>query len=210
MSDDWIDPRAESRQRKRAAAELFGIAVLAGLVVLVGLKFIPSHSSGASASGPRPLDSLTNSATPSARPHSSASAPAQSPQASSTSSPTRRHRRHPVASCPTSAACTLPTDGGRLVDAINRYRSRHGVGSVPGQVSKAAQECAIGNGDTSNCPPSYYWEPVPRWSGRQVLVKIEGNGGADYLLDPSVKKFQVGWAYDPSSGEYFCAVVAVY
>jgi len=217
LSDDWVDPRVEARRRKRAAVALIGIGVLAGLVVLLGVGvFKAQTASKTTASGPRPLDSLLNSATPSAARHaSSSSAPgsrASSASAGSASpTPTPTKTRHPVASCPTSTPCMLSQDGGDLIGAINRYRAAHGVAQVPGKVSVPAERCAIGNGDSANCPPSYYWEPVTRWKGKDVVEKIVNNGGgAEYLLDPSVKSIAVGWAYDPVSKTYYGTVVTHY
>jgi hypothetical protein len=213
MSGDWVDPTAESRERRRAAVGLLGMALLAAIVVLVAVTFLnPNGSSNGSGSGPRPLDSLTNSATP----HSSGSATkgGRSSSARPTASPKRTatptHTKPPRTSCPTSSPCTLSTDGGDMIGAINAYRKQNGVAPIQGTVSRAAQQCAIQNGDSSACPSSYYWEPVSAWDGKQVVQKIIGNGGGAYLLDPSISSFAVGWSFDPGSKQYDCAVVAHY
>lgn len=211
MSDEWGDPDGESRQRRKAAVALFGMAVLAAIIVLVAVTFLnPGKSDNSGGGGPRPLDSLTNSAapSPSSASGSGSSRSSSAPRRPSHSSASSSHSRtkHPSASCPTDSACTLNTDGGDLIGAINAYRARQGVAPVKGVVTKAAQRCAIDNGDSSACPSSYYWEPVPRWNGRQVVKKIIGNGGGSYLLDPGTKDFAVGWAYDPAAGQYYCAV----
>ena len=105
----------------------------------------------------------------------------------------------------------LTTDGGNLIGAINKYRLAHGVPSVPGKVSTAAERCSVGNGDSGNCPQYYYWEPVSRWKGKDVVEKIVNNGGgAEYLLNSSVKSIEVGWALDPTSRTFYATVVTHY
>jgi hypothetical protein len=212
VSGDWSDPDTESRQRRNAAFALLGMAVLAVVVVLVAVTFLNPKKTDTSGGGPRPLDSLTNSPSPSPRSATgsgSSGSPSASPRSShSSASPSPSHTKHPVGSCPTDSPCTLSTDGGDLIGAINAYRARQGVGPAQGVVTKATQRCAIQNGDSSACPFAYYWEPVPHWNGRQVVEKIIGNGGGSYLLNPATKTFAVGWAYDPAAGQYYCAVAA--
>jgi hypothetical protein len=112
------------------------------------------------------------------------------------------------ASCETSSPCELPTDVGNAVGALNDYRAKHGVDPVNGAVTKAAQECALAAGEVSSCPSGYFWEPVPR-SGQQVIEKIAAQSdGPSWLLDKSMTRVEVGWAYIPSSHSYEVALVA--
>jgi hypothetical protein len=132
-------------------------------------------------------------------PHKSSTHPAPSQSVPATGGP---------ASCETSAPCALPTDVGNAVGALNDYRAQHGLDPVNGAVTKAAQDCAMGNGEVSSCPSGYFWEPVPR-SGRQVIEKIAAQpNGPSWLLDRSMTKVEVGWVYIPSSHSYEVAMVA--
>jgi hypothetical protein len=90
---------------------------------------------------------------------------------------------------------------------VNAYRASHGVAPVHGTVTRSAQACAVSSGNT--CPSHYFWEPVGR-SGRQVVNKIAASGGkgVGFLLDRSLRKIEVGWAYIPGSHSYECAIVA--
>lgn len=138
--------------------------------------------------------------------HSSSTKPKPRPKPRGSTQSTSR-RPGPV-SCPTASPCVLPDDVGNAVQALNDYRAAHGQPVVPGSVTKAAQDCAVNNGDESSCPSGYYWEPVGR-SGSEVITKIAASGkGTGWLLNPSMEAVQVGWAYIPSSKSYECVLVS--
>ncbi|HEY2271608.1 MAG TPA: hypothetical protein VGH30_02455 [Jatrophihabitantaceae bacterium] len=206
-------------ERRRAAIALAVLAV--GALVLVAIMVYVFGSNGKTTSGnPISVSGPSGPAvTVTGGPHNSPSSHHQS------------HRNHPThnpsqnpssaiapsqsvpatggpSSCETSSPCELPTDVGNAVGALNDYRAGHGVDPVNGAVTKAAQECALANGQTSSCPSGYFWEPVPR-SGRQVIEKIAAqSSGSSWLLDKTMTRVEVGWVYIPSSHSYEVAVVA--
>jgi hypothetical protein len=108
--------------------------------------------------------------------------------------------------CPGSAPCVLAGDPGQLVVALNHLRAQHGLPAVSGTATHAAQTCAANDGDTGSCPSTYYWEPVEAQDGKEVLDKIEGNGGTSFLLSPTLKAVTVGWAYVPGNKTYECTL----
>ena len=95
----------------------------------------------------------------------------------------------------------LQGDAGRAIQVVNAYRRQHGVGALPGSVSKAAQTCALGNG--SNCAGSWAETQIATLDGRAVVDKIAQRGR---LLDPALKSFGIGWAYDPTQKQYYFAI----
>jgi hypothetical protein len=203
-------------ERRRAAIALGVLAV--GALVLVAIMVYVFGSRGDTTSG-KP----TNVANPSGPavtvtggPHNSPSTQHRSHNKSSkppkSSTHTAPSQSVPAtggpASCETSSPCELPTDAGNAVGALNAYRAQHGVSPVNGAVTKAAQECALANGQVSSCPSGYFWEPVPR-SGHQVIQKIAAQpSGPGWLLDKTMKRVEVGWVYIPSSHSYEVAMVA--
>lgn len=207
MVDD-PGPEVESDMRRRAAWLLGMLALVAVLFVVVMTSLIgtDSGSNGNANGGPGPLDGsiATSQARSSSTPHGSSSSrtathakPTHAKPAASTSSATKR-----VASCPTSQPCALDQDIGNAIDAINAYRVQHGQPSVPGTVSAKAKACALANG--SGCSGGWAESQVPGPSGSAAVKKIIQFGK---LLDPQLKSFGVGWAYDPGSKQYFFAIV---
>lgn len=187
------DEPADSDLRKRAAWLLAMLAVVAGLFVLLFTTLLGGSGGGGKGDQAGPDDSLApNAATVVTH------APSHSPSGSSSASSTHAA----TASCPTSAACALEGDIGGAVDAINAYRTQHDQQAVPGRVSSAAKQCALANG--SGCTGGWAESQVSRPTGNAAVAKISSLGR---LLDPAMKSFEVGWAYDPQSKQYFFAII---
>jgi hypothetical protein len=191
-------------ERRRAAVVLGVIAVVALALVAIMLHTLGKSGDHAAPSttsvrtGPAVI--ATGGSSRPARSSTSKPAPARS------STPSVLARRGRI-SCPTSAPCSLGSDVGHAVRALNDYRTSHGRKSVSGAVSRSARICAVTNGN--DCPSDYFWEPVGR-SGSQVIQKIAASGGKGigWLLDRSTIAVEVGWAYLPRSHSFNCAVIA--
>ena len=69
-------------------------------------------------------------------------------------------------------------------------------------MSAAAQRCAFTNG--SKCSGGWAESQVAQPTGAAALAKIMSLGK---LLDPHLKSFDVGWAYDPNGHQYYFAIV---
>jgi hypothetical protein len=100
------------------------------------------------------------------------------------------------------------------VAALNSFRASHGQHAVPGTASSQAQECALGEGSGPSCQPHYAWEPVPTQDGVRVITMVASRSdGMQWLLDPAMSSFSVGWAYTPGAqggpGRYSCAILKV-
>ena len=199
-----LPDEGDSEIRKRAAWLLGMLALVAALFVGIMIAFVgnsggggknnagpvgPTSPTPGSTSKPAPTSSAGRSTT-SQRPTSSAAAP-------STSAVPRGS-----ASCPTSAKCALTGDIGNAVAAVNAYRTQHGKPALPGTIAADAAKCALTNG--SDCPDSYAESQVPGPNGTTAVAKVESLAK---LLDPAMKSFGVGWAYDPGSKAYYFAVV---
>jgi hypothetical protein len=103
----------------------------------------------------------------------------------------------------------VPGDDGGAVAAVNAFRVSHGGKAVPGTVSAQAQQCALRQGGGPTCVPHYAWQPTPVQDGARAVAGIAGRGdGTQWLLDPAVTSFSVGWAYAPGTG-YQLAVLKV-
>ncbi len=204
--------RVGDGERRRAAVAL-GVLAVAALALVVVMIYAFGSSENNGAAGPTltaptgPAVTVTGGGSQSPPPTSSGQPHPKHTKTSTSASSSSSSFSGPV-SCPTAAPCSLPQDVGNVIQALNDYRTAHGAKAVPGSVTQAARDCALGNGDTSSCPSGYFWEPVGR-SGTQVIAKIASGGkGTSFLLDPSLKSVEVGWAYIPSSHGYECAVVA--
>lgn len=204
---DETDPGADSELRRRAAWLLGMLAIVAILFVVVMTTVLGSGGKSHNAVFPAPLDSLSASqpATPGSTAKSSAPASHRSSAAHShaRSTPTTHPpTTHGPASCPSQQPCAVAGDIGNAVGAINSYRTSHGQNSVPGSVSQAAVKCAVSNG--GDCSGSWAESQVATASGEAAVRKIIEFG---QLLDPRLRSFEVGWAYDPGAKQYYFAIV---
>lgn len=199
------DSGDEDDSRRRA---FVGLAVLGGLAALVVLLLVlivsvfrgGEHGRKLAATSAPTSVTTANSATPSTSTVSSPSTPPTTPRASSSASP--RRTGNP---CPSSTACPLPGDDGGVVAALNNFRTRHGLATVPGRSSPQAQQCALAQGDGPACASHFAWETVSKQDGAQVISLIVGRN-ADWLLDRAMTSVSVGWAYVPGTGQYECAI----
>jgi hypothetical protein len=193
----------ERHARKRAAVTLGALAVVAVLVVvlIVLLSGGPSKKHSSAIADNRPPSASARSTRPAAPPASAHSSPAPPTSSSQSASASPSAKRKPQ---------RVAGDRGDVLGAINAFRARHGVHRIPGAVTTAAVACAAGSGDQSSCPSSYFWEPVSGADGAQVVQKIVAQStGAQFLLDPSLKRVQIGWK-SMGNGEWECAVVGGY
>jgi hypothetical protein len=193
--------------RTRAIWGLVALAIIAVLIVVVLLLIGGSGGHHHGAQPPTGLSQLPSTAlTSSAQPSSpAASSPVTSSAAASKStSPAPTSTANP---CPAAGACAVPGDAGQLVAAVNAFRTGHGRPAATGAVSAQAQQCALTQGDGPSCAPSWAWEPVPSQNGAKAVELIAGRGG-DWLLDPAMTSFSIGWAYAPGTG-YECAILKV-
>ncbi len=188
------DEPAESDLRKRAAWLLAMLAVVAGLCVLLFTTLLGGSGGGSNGNQGGLDDNLG--------PSSAATVVTHSPSPSPSTSGSTSSSAHAPASCPTSSACALDGDVGGAVDAINAYRTQHNQKSVPGSVSSAAKKCALANG--SGCTGGWAESQVSKPTGAAAVAKISKLGR---LLDPSMTSFEVGWAYDPQSKQYYFAII---
>jgi hypothetical protein len=225
---------AEERWRHAWAAFVLGaIAVVAlGLIAFVLtssrppahsaappmlLTEIPSQTSssqGASTPPPSTGTSSRPSTAPSAtgasvavvERHSSAAAPTSAPSAvvSRPAQPIAAPR--PAAPCRTDEPCVVGGDAA-VAAALTAYRNGHGrPGAVHAAVSPAAQQCALTAGDGPTCAGPFAVARVADRSGESVIREI-GTGVGNWLLDPKLTGVEIGWAYDPSSGQYVCVLM---
>ncbi|MBN9619802.1 MAG: hypothetical protein J0H43_08730, partial [Actinobacteria bacterium] len=104
--------------------------------------------------------------------------------------------------CPGTTTCVLTGDVGNAIAAINAYRTQHGQPAVSGAVSPAAQTCALNNGN--GCTGGWAETEVPAPDGPAAVQKILQFAK---LLDPGLKNFGVGWAYDPGAKLYYFAII---
>lgn len=81
------------------------------------------------------------------------------------------------------------------------------MGAVPSVVTGAAQQCAVTGGDGASCGNPFAVAREWRQSGWQAIRDI-GSGTGNFLLDPALRRVQVGWAYDPPTGQYVCVLIA--
>lgn len=196
---DDTDPKVESDLRRRAAWLLGMLVVVAILFVVVLTVVLNTGKGKQGSSGPGALDSFA-----AGQPTSTAASPTRRSTPSHPSSSAARSSVPPsgTTSCPTQQTCVLSGDIGNGVQAINAYRTQHGQPAVPGQVSAAAQTCALHNGD--GCTGGWAETELAAPDGQEAVQKILPFA---QLLDPQLKSIDVGWAYDPGAKLYYFAII---
>lgn len=158
----------------------------------------PSATSSTTASGtPTPTPSHTKIVTPTPTPSSTHSTPTPTPSSSTA---------HSTFPCPNQAPCIVGGDGGHAIDAVNAYRASlpHPLGPAQGAIGGGAQQCALGEvtQDETACGSTYAYSIESTQSGTLAVHDI--TQGSNWF-DTKNLKFRVGWAYDPVTGEYYCA-----
>jgi hypothetical protein len=213
VSDLMAGPSDEDVQSRRRA--LWALLVLVLVAVFIGaiMVFVIGSSGGGTHHGLGGSDDTTEPTQSSSRPPTSSAArtgrttptrpPSTSarPKATSTANP-----------CPSTAPCAVADDVGSAVQALNDFRVRHGRPAVPGSASAKAAQCALSQGDGASCRPHYSWQPgAATADGAKVISAIAGRSdGMQWLLDPEMSSFTVGWAYSPGAGgagHYECAIL---
>ena len=178
---------------------LVALAIIAGLIVVILLATSGGSGGHHGGSGPTGLSQLPSE--PPSSPSTTPSTTAASTSASSSTAPTSPVPTSTGNPCGAAKSCAVPGDAGQLVAAINRFRTGHGRAAVTGTVTQQAQQCAVAQGNGPACAPSYAWEPVPTQDG----PKAAGLVSPQWLLDPAMKSFQIGWAY--TNGQWECAIL---
>jgi hypothetical protein len=198
------DSEADSDLRRRAAWLLGMLAVVAVLFIIVMSQVLGGGDNGSANGGPRALDSAVGngSSAPSAPSPSSSSrhssVPAAPTKPASSSTPPALAGKK----CPTHQTCVLDGDIGNGIAAVNDYRTQHGHPAVSGRVSQQAQDCALHNG--SGCSGGWAETELAKAEGPAAVQKILQFA---HLLDPNLKSFEVGWAYDPGAKLYYFAII---
>ena len=205
MAHDVSDQH-ESDIRRRAAWLLGMLALVAALFVTVMVTFFNSGGGSphtvAGPTGPTgPAVRVTGTASTSRGAPSSSPAPRSTSSSTPSSTPSSAASTAATRSCPGSDACALQGDPGDAVRAINDFRDAHGKASIPGSVTKAAQQCALSNG--GNCAGGWALTYGSSLDGAQLVKKIAPRA----KLLTNMNSIQVGWAYDPSSKLYYLATI---
>ena len=105
--------------------------------------------------------------------------------------------------CPGAPACVVPGDGG-VIAAVNAYRAAHHEPPVPGEVSEAAQTCALLKGSGASCVPHYAFTSLQTQDGTLAVGKI-AEFASPWLLDQGISTMSAGWAF--VDGQYECVLL---
>jgi hypothetical protein len=205
---DESDPEVDSDLRRRAAWLLLMLAIVAVLLVVVISALVSTRGDhGTDTSGRKPLDNVATES--------------GSQQQGPIGHHSKKHRRNqhpgqggpttsagttsiPVGSttCPGTETCILQGDPGNAIQAINDFRTAHGLPAVPGSVTPQAQTCALNNG--SGCTGGWAETLLSDPDGEEAVQKIEQFA---HFEDPQLTSIEVGWAYDPGAKLYYFAIV---
>ena len=211
MSDFLAPPpdyEEDDNPRGRAVWGLAALGILAVLVVVI--LFATSGSGGGGhhdqAADTQALSELPAPTSTQAAPSTPSVSTSVSTSVSVSTTPATATSAIPTSTanpCPTAKQCAVPGDAGQLVAAVLRFRASHGAPPVSGTVSPQAQQCALAQGNGPACQPSYAWEPVETQNGPKAVGLV----APQWLLDPTMKSFTVGWAY--AGGQWECAILKV-
>lgn len=201
MVDDQLEDTVRRGEARRRAALMLGVLALGALIIVALILMVGGTSSPSKQSSSRlfPGPGVT------VQPPTSASSKPISTTSSRAVSSTPSALRSTGTTCTTVPGCGLAGDGG-LLAALNALRAQHNLSPVTGTITSAAEKCAAANGDTPNCPGSYFWEPVTTQSGSDVLTKIAAQpSGTSFLLAPRLTSVAIGWVH---AGNWNCALIA--
>jgi hypothetical protein len=162
----------------------------------------PTTSKSASGSAARKSTSPSGSSTATKPRPASTPTPTPTPTHSRTSSPPPI-RNGP---CPNPYPCIVSQDVGDA-GAYAEVTRLSGSTTTSGTITGGAQTCALSKGD--NCPPAAHaCVPVPTLNGRAAVDEAVNLGAKDWLVaNPKLTVFQIGWAYFPSQGVYYFAII---
>jgi hypothetical protein len=200
---DDSTPEVESDLRRRAAWLLVMLAIVAVLlIVVISAVAGKGNDDDGNNAGPGPLDSAatTTSSSPagqqSSRPRTHH--PGNGAEGSTTVStvPTGQ------LSCPTPEPCILDGDIDGSIQAINNFRTQHGLPAVPGSVTPQAQDCALDNG--SGCNGTWAETFLSTPDAQEAVQKIEQYA---HFEDPDLTSVEVGWAYNPGTRLFYFAII---
>lgn len=190
----------ERATRRRAMIALTALAVAAVLVVVFMTRYLHAGVGNPTAQPSVLFEQPSTSASSTAKAQPSSQAPQTSPVQSATPTPTGPP-------C-TGGPCAVPGDAGNALAAVNNYRLAHGQQPAPGAVTPDAAQCALAQGSGASCRPHYAWETLPAQDG-QACVQLIAQRDSAWLLDRSMQSFSVGWAYDPTQQQWYCALLKV-
>jgi hypothetical protein len=189
----------EDGSRGRAVWGLVALAIIAALIVVIMLA-----TTGGSGGHHGAANTTVSSQLPSEPPSTPTTTPTTSAAPSTSASSSASPSAVPTSTgnpCGAAKSCAVPGDAGQLVAAVNAFRTAHGRAAVTGTATPQAQQCAASLGDGPTCAPSYAWEPVATQNGPKAVALVS----PQWLLDPAMKSFQVGWAY--ADGQWECAIL---
>lgn len=205
MSDAEVPP-PESDLRRRAAWLLGMLALVAVLIAVLMITFLGGPGPKKTAVGPGVDDTATPPPLTSSQPtkprhdqHTTQSSSSAGVPSSGTSGSTTTGGS---ASCPTSAPCTVSTDIGNAVGAVNALRAQMHLTPVTGTLSQAALACALSNG--AHCTGAWAETYLNTPDGAAAIAKIPDH---QELLSPTLKSIEYGWAYSPTAKMYYLAVI---
>lgn len=207
MVDD-SDPEVDSDLRRRAAWLLLMLAIVAVLLVVVISALVSTHNDGNDSTGPKALDPVATESGgqqqgPSghhSRQHHRHNHPG--PGAGSTTNTGTTTIPIGTTTCSSAETCILQGDPGNAIQAINDFRTAHGLPAVPGSVTPQAQTCALNNG--SGCTGGWAETLLSDLNGEEAVQKIEQFA---HFEDPHLTSIEIGWAYDPGAKLYYFAIV---
>ena len=201
MSELWeYEDDVEDEKRHRAVWVLVVLACAAVIVVCLAVLFGKGDGSKNAANLGAADTSLAPSS-PDLATQTIASTPATATPTSST--PVVTGTPGAGNPCPSAPACVVPGDGGAIA-AVNAYRAAHHLPAVPGDVSDAAQTCAMLKGGGSTCVPHYAFTALASQDGTLAIGKI-AQFASPWLLDPGISTMSAGWAY--VDGQYECVLL---
>jgi hypothetical protein len=204
---DDSNPAAESDLRRRAAWLLLMLAIVAVLLVVVISALVSTNNDdGTGNAGPGVLDPVATQSGGQQSPaghHSRSHHPRHHHTRTGSSSSTATSSiPSGSTSCAGPQTCVVQGDPGNAIQAINDFRTAHGLPAVPGSVTAQAQTCAVNNGN--GCTGGWAETELADPNGQEAVQKIEQFA---HFEDPNMTSVEVGWAYDPGPELYYFAIV---
>jgi hypothetical protein len=187
------DPTEERRHG------LWGLAVLVMVAIIVVAFVLLLSGGGASHNGTAGQDDSTLSGALPSGSHGG------SRPAGRSSTPAAIRTSLPARACHGSGPCPVNGDVAGVAAGINALRIAHGLAAVPARASVNAQDCAAAHGNGPSCIPHYMYAKVGGTTAASAVQALE-HVNAAWLLDPSITRFEIGFARELDGG-YDCAVL---